>query len=63
MLRDPANATLDFGTVMTQWVKDAVAVDDATAKITLTAPNPRFFFNYLTQYADIGLMILPAHIW
>jgi peptide/nickel transport system substrate-binding protein len=63
MLRDPANATLDFGTVMAQWVKDAVAVDDATAKITLTAPNPRFFFNYLTQYADIGLMILPAHIW
>jgi len=63
MLRDPANAALSWATVMNQWVKDAVAVDDLTATITLTAPNPRFFFNYLTQYSDIGIMILPAHIW
>jgi len=63
MLRDPANAALSWATVMNQWVKDAVVVDDVTAKITLTAPNPRFFFNYLTQYSDIGIMILPAHIW
>lgn len=63
MLADPANATLAFATVMNQWVKDVVAVDDLTAKITLTAANPRFYFNYLTHYSDIGLFILPAHIW
>ena len=63
MLRDPANAALRDATVMNQWVKDAVVVDDVTATITLTAPNPRFFFNYLTQYSDIGILILPAHIW
>jgi len=63
MLKDPKNSALDWATVMTQWVKEAVAVDDRTARIALTAPNPRFFFNYLTQYADIGIMILPAHIW
>lgn len=63
MLREPANAALDFATVMTQWVADAQAVDERTVRIALTAPNPRFFFNYLTQYADIGIMILPAHIW
>lgn len=63
MLRDPANAALSWATVMNQWVADAVAVDDVTATISLTAPNPRFFFNYLTQYSDIGIMIVPAHIW
>lgn len=63
MLRDPANATLDWATVINQWVKDAVVVDDLNLTVTLTAPNPRFFFNYLTQYSDIGIMILPAHIW
>jgi len=63
MLRDPANAALDWATVINQWVKDAVVVDDVTTKITLNAPNPRFFFNYLTQYSDIGIMIIPAHIW
>jgi len=62
-LRDPANSTLDWATVINQWVKDAVVVDDLNLTITLTAPNPRFFFNYLTQYSDIGIMILPAHIW
>lgn len=63
MLRDPANSSLDWATVMNQWVKDAVVVDDVTLTVTLNAPNPRFFFNYLTQYSDIGIMILPAHIW
>lgn len=63
MLADPANSTLDLAPPMNQWVKEAVAVDAVTCKITLTAPNPRFFFNYLTQYSDIGIMILPSHIW
>ena len=63
LLRDPANAAFDWATVMAQWVASAAAVDATTVKIGLTAPNPRFFFNYLTQYADIGIMILPAHIW
>jgi peptide/nickel transport system substrate-binding protein len=63
MLRDPANAALDWATVINQWVADAVVTDDLTCTISLTAPNPRFYFNYLTQYSDIGILILPAHIW
>ncbi len=46
-----------------QWVKAAEAVDDLTAKITLTSANPRFIFSYFTAHFDIGLLIVPKHIW
>ncbi len=62
MLR--ANAPiLTFSTDMETWVSSAEAVDDLTARITLTAPNPRFIFSYFTHNFDNGVPIVPKHIW
>ncbi|MGH2534482.1 MAG: ABC transporter substrate-binding protein [Thermomicrobiales bacterium] len=62
MLRDD-DGTLGWSTQIKQWVKEATAVDDYTLTISLNAPNPRFFFQFLTHHADIGIFIVPAHIW
>ncbi|MBM3279449.1 MAG: ABC transporter substrate-binding protein [Candidatus Handelsmanbacteria bacterium] len=62
MLRQYA-PELKFSTDMQAWVKDAVAVDDLKARISLTAPNPRFVLSYLAPNSDNGLFILPEHIW
>jgi peptide/nickel transport system substrate-binding protein len=48
---------------MKQWVKEAKASDDQTAVITLTTPNPRFFFDYFQYHQDIGLTIVPEHVF
>ncbi|MBT6621980.1 MAG: ABC transporter substrate-binding protein [Gemmatimonadetes bacterium] len=52
-----------FSTDMNTWVKEAVAVDSLTARISLTAPNPRFVFTYFTHNFDNGVPIVPKHIW
>ncbi|NKB65812.1 MAG: hypothetical protein GKR89_02010 [Candidatus Latescibacteria bacterium] len=52
-----------FSTDMATWVKEAVAVDDLTARIVLTAPNPRFVFTYFTHNFGNGVPIVPKHIW
>ena len=52
-----------FSTDMKNWVKEAVAINDLTAKITLSAPNPRFIFSYFTHNFDNGVPIVPKHIW
>ncbi|MFT5087159.1 MAG: peptide/nickel transport system substrate-binding protein [Candidatus Latescibacterota bacterium] len=62
MLKDNAPVLL-WSTDMQTWVKEAVAVDDLTAKITLTAANPRFMFTYFTHNFDNGVPIIPKHIW
>lgn len=54
---------LTWGIDMKKWVKDITASDDTTVNITLTEPNPRFFFNYFQFHQDIGVMIQPEHIW
>jgi len=54
---------LTFSTDMETWVKEAVAVDELTAKITLTASNPRFVFTYFSHNFDNGVPIVPKHIW
>jgi peptide/nickel transport system substrate-binding protein len=62
MLR--ANAPeLTFSVDMEKWVKEAVVVDDLTARIVLSAPNPRFIFSYFTHNFDNGVPIVPEHIW
>jgi peptide/nickel transport system substrate-binding protein len=62
MLR--ANAPeLTFSTDMNTWVAEAIAIDDLTARITLTAPNPRFLFTYFSHNFDNGVPIVPKHIW
>ncbi|HEX5414853.1 MAG TPA: ABC transporter substrate-binding protein [Chloroflexota bacterium] len=62
MLKDNA-PTMTWSTDMKQWVKEATAIDANTAQITLTAPNPRFFFSYFTFHQDVGVQIQPEHIW
>jgi peptide/nickel transport system substrate-binding protein len=62
MLKDNA-PTLLWSVDMQNQVKEAVAVDDLTAKITLNAPNTRFVFEYFTHNFDNGVPIIPAHIW
>lgn len=62
MLRDNA-PQLAFSTDMQAWVKEAVAVDDLTAKIVLNKANPRFVFSYFTNNFDNGIPIVPKHIW
>ena len=62
MLKDNAPVLL-YSTDMETWVKEAVAVDDLTAHIKLTAANPRFIFTYFTHNFDNGVPIIPKHIW
>lgn len=62
MLKDNS-PTLTFSVDMETWVEEAVVVDDLTAKITLTSPNPRFIFSFFTHNFDNGVPIVPAHVW
>ncbi len=62
MLKNNA-PTLLFSVDMKKWVKEAVAVNDLVARISLTSPNPRFIFSYFTHNFDNGVPIIPKHIW
>lgn len=62
MLRNNA-PKLTWSVDMHQWVKDVAALDQHTAKITLTSPNPRFMFNYFQFHEDLGIVIVPEHIF
>jgi len=62
MLRENA-PELTYSTDMENWVESAVAVDSLTARIVLTAPNPRFVFSYFTSNFGIGVPIVPQHVW
>ena len=62
MLRENS-PTLSYSTDMQNWVREAVGVDSLTARIELTASNPRFVFSYLTSNFGIGMTIVPRHVW
>jgi peptide/nickel transport system substrate-binding protein len=62
MLKDNA-PKLTWSVDMKKWIKTATASDDLTLKVTLNEPNPRFFFNYFNYHFDIGIQIMPEHIW
>jgi peptide/nickel transport system substrate-binding protein len=51
------------GADITRLLASASAVDDRTVQINLTAPTPRFHWDYLTFRADIAMPIVPQHIW
>lgn len=48
---------------MKQWVNDVTAPDDSTVQFNLTNPNPRFIFSYFTFHQDVGVFIVPEHIF
>ena len=62
MLKDNA-PLLSYSTDMKNWVQEAVAVDSLTARIALTAPNPRFVFSYFAHNFGNGVPIVPKHVW
>lgn len=62
MLKDNAPKLL-FSVDMKLWVKEAVALDPLTAKVTLNNPNPRFMFFYLMHHDDLGFPMVPEHIF
>lgn len=57
------NPTLSYGATMEQWLEEATAVDDLTARLTLTEPNPRFIYENFTVRIWGAVRILPKHIW
>lgn len=62
MLKENA-PKLTWSVDMKTWVKDIVAPDDYTVKFTLTAPNPHFFFDHFQFHEDIGVQIVPEHVF
>jgi peptide/nickel transport system substrate-binding protein len=62
MLKNNADK-LTWGIDMKTRVKEITAPDDATVVINLNDPDPRFFFNFFQFHQDIGIMIMPEHIW
>ena len=62
MLKDNA-PDLGWSTEIKQWVKTVTVADDQTITIDLNAPNPRFVYRYLTMHFDIGIYIVPEHVF
>ncbi len=62
MLRASAPELL-MSTDLDTWVETAEVIDPLTARIVLTAPNPRFLFSYFTDCFGNGIRIVPKHIW
>lgn len=62
MLKENA-PKLNWSNDMKKWVKDALAADDHTVKISLNVPAPRFMFEYFQWHQDAGFPIVPEHIF
>jgi peptide/nickel transport system substrate-binding protein len=62
MLIDSA-PKLNWSTDMKKWVKDVTAPDPSTVQFTLTDANPRFMFSYFTFHQDVGVFIVPEHVF
>lgn len=44
-------------------VKTATAVDDQTVQVDFAVPSPRFHWDFLTFRADVGVPMVPEHVW
>ncbi len=55
-------AKIRWGTNVARVMDKAETVDALTTKVTLTVPSPRFFW-LLTYHFDIGVYMLPKHIF
>ena len=54
---------LGWSADMKQWVKSVSAPDDNTVQFTLTDANPRFIFSYFTFHQDVGVFVVPEHVF
>ncbi len=62
MLKDNA-PKLKWSVDMKTWVKEVATPDDQTVKFTLNNPNPRFMLQFFSYHFDIGIEVVPEHIW
>ena len=62
MLQEHA-PTMTWSIDMRDRVAEVTAPDDLTVVLSLSEPNPRFMFNFFAYHFDIGIPIVPAHIW
>ncbi|MBE1606150.1 ABC transporter substrate-binding protein [Actinopolymorpha pittospori] len=63
MLKDKNNTAMQYSADIREWVKETKAVDDNTVSITFTKPAPRFVFDYLYFKNDLGIFLVPEHIF
>ena len=61
-LRDEGGNVRQGGVFQT-FIKEAVAVDDLTVKITFNSPAPRFHDEVIAAKGDSATFIVPEHIW
>lgn len=61
-LRDLGNE-VRLGGIYQTYVKEAVAVDELTVKITFNTPAPRFHDEVMVAKGDSATFIVPKHIW
>ncbi|MBO0701646.1 MAG: twin-arginine translocation signal domain-containing protein [Candidatus Dormibacteraeota bacterium] len=54
---------LTWSTDMQTWLKSVETPDPQTVVINLNTPNPRFMFDYFQFHQDIGIHIMPQHVW
>ena len=62
MLRSPKNAAMPYAADMKKWVKNATA-DGRNLTVTFLRPAPRFAFDFLTFKNDLGIFLIPEHIF
>ncbi len=58
-----ANPDLSYAGEIIDTVSSAEVIDERNVKITLTGVNPRFVFDKLTFHADLGVPMVPAHVY
>ena len=58
-----AHPDLRFAGEIIDTVTSAEVVDDLNVKIVLKKPNPRFVFDKLTFHADLGVPMVPEHVY
>ena len=54
---------LTWSTDMQTWLKSVETPDPHTVVVNLLTPNPRFMFDYFQFHQDIGIHIMPQHVW
>ncbi|GAB3417462.1 ABC transporter substrate-binding protein [Flindersiella endophytica] len=63
MLKDKKNQAMTYSADIREWVKSAEAPDEKTIEIKFTKPAPRFVFDYLYMKNDLGIFLVPEHIF
>ncbi|MCE2489541.1 MAG: ABC transporter substrate-binding protein [Anaerolineae bacterium] len=63
MLLDDDSRRLARAGDFQSWVSSVEKVDDLTAQVTLTRPNPRFQLDYFSVRIGGSFQMMPEHVW